>query len=167
MKRLTRGANTFGYYLDQLLDQICAALNKPETKTSNAATTAAVGIAVPNSGVAAFTVGAIGGYNTAGKLALATAAGTVPIAARFVSLASTPPTGTLSITTSGVVPIQTEGSPARGIPAWLSTTSPGKATSVRPTTGNRQMLGVFDAKDPVTGLWTLMILFDPQMTRVL
>lgn len=165
--RLSRGANSFGIYLDQLLDQICAALNKASDKAANPIVTAATGIAVPNSGVTSFTLGAIGGYNSAGKLALATAAGSTPIAARFVSLASTAPTGTLSLATSGVVPVQTEGSPSRGGAAWLSPTSPGKATSIRPTTGSRQMLGVFDTKDPVTGLWTLMILFDSQMTRVL
>ena len=168
--RIARGATTFGnFYRDQLLDQLCDRINKLSLAKEEESTTAQiVGIPIINSSVTVFTPGALGGYNTSGNLVLATAAGTTPIPARFVSLNNAAPSKEMAVITSGLVPVQTELPPLkRGDPAWLSQTSPGQATRTRPTTGSRQMIGVFDTKDAATGLWNILLLFDSQITRVL
>jgi hypothetical protein len=168
--RLSRGATTFGnFYRDQLLDQVCDALNRMAlAKDAESKAAPVVGISIVNSSVTVFTPGALGGYDASGNLVLATAAGTTPILARFVSLNNAAPAKEMSIVTSGLVPVQTDLPPLkRGDPAWLSQSSPGKATRTRPTTGSRQMLGVFDTKDAKTGLWNIMLLLDSQMVRVL
>ena len=172
MARLARGPISFGTEKDTLIDQIIDRINRLSSaveKLQNPALMVSqeyATVPVYNNGTVSFVQGLIGGYNSTGHVVLATAASSGAIAARFVSTGTAAPKQYIPAAASGLVLLQTDGAPTkRGQIAWLSNTNPGKATPTLPTSGSRQMLGVFEQKDAKTGLWSVLLGIDPQMAK--
>lgn len=167
MGRISRGANDYGHYLNILLDQLCAAVNRTSGVTGRGGSiTLTNAYPIYNNGVVSFTPGLIGGYSASGQVVLASASGTTPVAARFVAAGTAGPQSDIPVAISGLATVQVTTEPAkRGAPAWLSPNTPGKATATMPSSGYKQFLGVFDTLDPATGLWSVVLLIDSQMIK--
>lgn len=165
--RISRGANDYGTYLNRLLDQLCEAANRSSGGSGKGGSvTLTNAYPLYNNGTVSFTVGLIGGYNASGQVVLASASGTAPIAARFVSVGVAGPQAGIPVAVSGLAAVQVTSPPAkRGVPAWLSPSTPGKATATMPASGYKQFLGVFDTQDAKTGLWSVVLLIDTQMIK--
>jgi len=172
MARLARGPISFGTEKDTLIDRIVDQINRLSgmvEKLQNpvmALSAEATAVPIYNNGTVSFVQGLIGGYNSTGHVVLATAASSGATAARFVSLGTASPKQYIQAVSSGLALVQTDSAPTkRGQIAWLSNANPGKATPTMPTSGSRQMLGVFEQKDAKTGLWSLLLGIDPQLAK--
>ncbi len=165
MARLSRGANDFkNPFLDQLLDQICEQVNRLQNLVSQRSdSNAAQAVSLYNNGASTFTPGMLGGYSSSGIVTPAIASST-PILARFVATGNAPSqTAIPAVLAGAALPVFSVTAPSRrGQPAWLSQTRAGYVTPTLPASGWRQFVGVYDLKDPETGLWNLVFMPDPQ-----